>query len=277
MENTQLAIQEQVGFIDGIQMNSIQGTMSKIKSFQELIHKTLIAGTDYGTIPGCGDKPTLKKPGAEKVIMLSGVTSEYTVTKQIEDYDIGFFAYTVKSVLSKNGIKITEGLGSCNTREKKYINHDPYTLANTCLKMAKKRAQVDATLTIASLSDRFTQDIEDFKNQDTKKTNGSFNGNGNGNGNSTNYNSNKAPSEKQIAYYEKLCKGLNFSAIEAFNYASGLFGRKISSITDMNLREFSKLIDNLKTEEIDRASKNIEDENLTEAYMGAITRDELAI
>src|SRR5690606_10327768 len=32
----------------------------------------------------------------------------------------------------------------------------------TCLKMAKKRAQIDATLTVASLSEVFTQDIEDM-------------------------------------------------------------------------------------------------------------------
>ena len=60
-------------------------------------------------------------------------------------------------------MKITEGVGHCNTKEKKYINQDPYTLANTCLKMAKKRAQIDATLTLASLSEIFTQDIEDMQ------------------------------------------------------------------------------------------------------------------
>ena len=42
-------------------------------------------------------------------------------------------------------------------------NDDPYTLVNTVLKMAKKRAQVDAALTVASLSEIFTQDLEDFK------------------------------------------------------------------------------------------------------------------
>ena len=40
-------------------------------------------------------------------------------------------------------------------------NEDPYTLANTVLKMAKKRAQVDGALTVASLSEIFTQDLED--------------------------------------------------------------------------------------------------------------------
>src|SRR5690606_29527760 len=39
---------------------------------------------------------------------------------------------------------------------------DKYMLGNTCLKMAKKRAQVDAALTVGSLSDIFTQDLEDM-------------------------------------------------------------------------------------------------------------------
>lgn len=39
-----------------------------------------------------------------------------------------------------------------------------FSMKNTVLKMAKKRAQVDATLTIASLSNVFTQDVEDMQN-----------------------------------------------------------------------------------------------------------------
>ena len=69
---------------------------------------------------------------------------------------------TIRCKLYKGGLLITQGLGHCNTKEKKYIKQDPFTLANTCLKMAKKRAQIDATLTVASLSEIFTQDIEDM-------------------------------------------------------------------------------------------------------------------
>jgi hypothetical protein len=43
------------------------------------------------------------------------------------------------------------------------IEHDnPADYYNTCLKMAKKRALVDATLTTTAASDIFTQDIEDM-------------------------------------------------------------------------------------------------------------------
>lgn len=37
---------------------------------------------------------------------------------------------------------------------------------NTCLKMAKKRAQVDATLTITAASDLFEQDLEDLQEKE---------------------------------------------------------------------------------------------------------------
>ena len=124
-----------------------------------------------------------------------GLSSEYEFMEKIEDYEKGIFAYTMKCVLKKNGQKITEGVGSCNSKEDKYRwrwvkeddlpigidkdtvksktdnwghvkykieNDDICSQANTILKMAKKRAQIDATLTVASLSEIFTQDIEDM-------------------------------------------------------------------------------------------------------------------
>jgi len=186
--------------IDNIQINAIAETMQKISIFQTVIQKNLKQDHDYGVIPGT-QKPTLYKPGAEKILMLMGLTSEYEVTEKVQDYENGFFAFTVKAILTRNGVKITEGLGHANTKESRYTNRwvteskipegidkstlktrqkeskfkegeyyteyllensDSFTLANTVLKMAKKRAQVDAVLTVASLSEIFTQDLEDF-------------------------------------------------------------------------------------------------------------------
>lgn len=164
MAETALQTQQEnsLSIIDSIDLDAVKNTLSKINQFQMVIQNTLKENQDYGIIPGT-TKPTLLKPGAEKILMLMGLTSEFHVTERIQDYDKGFFAFTVRCELFKNGIKITEGVGHCNTKEKKYINQDPYTLANTCLKMAKKRAQIDATLTVASLSEVFTQDIEDMQ------------------------------------------------------------------------------------------------------------------
>lgn len=53
------------------------------------------------------------------------------------------------------------GIGSCSSMESKYLR-TPRDFDNTILKMAKKRALVDATLSTLGMSDRFTQDVEDM-------------------------------------------------------------------------------------------------------------------
>lgn len=161
MENQIVVKEIGISLIDDINVQQIENTMKKITQFQGLVQRNLKQNHDFGVIPGT-PKPTLLKPGAEKILMLMGITSEYELTERVQDYEKGFFAFTVKCTLSKNGTKITEGMGHCNNKEKKWIKQDPYTVANTCLKMAKKRSQIDAVLTIASLSEIFTQDIEDM-------------------------------------------------------------------------------------------------------------------
>jgi len=151
-----------LSIIEDVNLQQVAATMQKISQFQAVVQKTLRQNHDYGVIPGTGDKPSLLKPGAEKILMLMGLSSEYELIERIQDYENGFFAFTVKCTLYRNGEKITEGLGHANSKERKYIKQDPFTLANTLLKMAKKRALVDATLTVASLSDVFSQDLEDL-------------------------------------------------------------------------------------------------------------------
>lgn len=157
-----------ISLIANTDMDKMAAQLQSISNFQMMVEKNLNDGQDFGVIPGT-NKPTLLKPGAEKIQMLMGVTSEYEVTTKIEDYERGFFAYMVRCTLSKGGTKITEGLGSANTKEKRYRNQDVFMIVNTVLKMAKKRAQIDATLTIASLSNVFTQDIEDMDNFNQKE------------------------------------------------------------------------------------------------------------
>ncbi len=147
--------------IDSIDTNIVARTMDKIQAFQEVIQKAVKPGHDIGIIPGT-NKPTLLKPGAEKIVMMMGLSSRYEIMDKVEDYDKGFFSYNVKCVLSRNDYDICEGVGNCNSRESKYVKADPYSIANTILKMAKKRAYVDAALSVASLSDIFTQDLEDM-------------------------------------------------------------------------------------------------------------------
>lgn len=152
--------QTSIAIIDSVEIAQVQATMQKITQFQQVVQKTLHQGHDYGVIPGT-KKPVLLKPGAEKILMMMGLRSEFEIVDSTRDFEKGFFQYQVRCKLYKGDTLITEGLGSCNTREKKYVKSDPYTEDNTALKMAKKRALIDATLLVASLSDIFIQDLED--------------------------------------------------------------------------------------------------------------------
>lgn len=195
MENNLMINQQpQISLIDTLDIGTVQSDMQKIVSFQALIQRNLKENHDYGVIAGAGSKPTLLKPGGEKICMIFGLNQEYEFLKETENYKDGFFAYNIKCTLLKNGKPVSQGVGSCNSMEKKYrfINSDvipegtdptlvekitdkygrekykipnPHIadLVNTILKMAKKRAFIDAVLQVASLSDIFTQDLEDIK------------------------------------------------------------------------------------------------------------------
>jgi hypothetical protein len=53
----------------------IQNRMEILK----FIGECLVEGTDYGKIPGCGEKPTLLQPGAQKICSLVNVYPDPTV------------------------------------------------------------------------------------------------------------------------------------------------------------------------------------------------------
>ena len=150
-----------LSIIEKADMTSFKQSMVKIGEFQKLVRENLKEGKDFGKIPGTS-KPTLYKPGAEKILMLMGLQSTYEIIDSTRDWKEGFFQYQVRCTLQKGGMIITQGLGCCNSKERKYIKQDPFTIDNTILKMAKKRSQVDASLTVASLSEIFTQDLEDM-------------------------------------------------------------------------------------------------------------------
>jgi len=172
-ENKMVNEVNSLSIIEQTDMAAFKNTMQKIGQFQKLVKENLQDGKDYGTIPGTS-KPTLFKPGAEKILMLMGLQSTYEIIDSTRDWKEGFFQYQVRCTLKKGDFTITQGLGSCNSKEKKFINQSGFNIDNTILKMAKKRSQVDAALTVASLSEIFTQDIEDtgiIEEDDSNKNN----------------------------------------------------------------------------------------------------------
>ena len=135
----------------------------RLQQLQQFISEFMKPGVDYGIVPGT-DKPTLLKPGAEKLCEIYGFAKEVEILRQTEEYALPLFAYTVKvRLVSKiEGFTEAEGVGAANSREKKFLKQDPFTIQNTLLKMAKKRALVDAVLSATRSSGLFTQDMEDL-------------------------------------------------------------------------------------------------------------------
>ena len=136
----------------------------RLQQLQQFVSECMKPGVDYGIVPGM-NKPTLLKPGAEKLCEIFGFAKGVEIIHQTEDFDRPLFAYTVKvRLVSKNaGFTEAEGVGAANSREKKFAKQDAFTIQNTLLKMAKKRALVDAVLSATRSSGLFTQDMEDWE------------------------------------------------------------------------------------------------------------------
>lgn len=91
------------------------------QSIVEIRKTVLHEGSDYGKIPGT-NKDVLLKPGAEK---MSSAFKLYPVPKLltcVEDWKDGFFfyRYQIDMMHRETGEVWGSGIGSCNSREKKY-------------------------------------------------------------------------------------------------------------------------------------------------------------
>lgn len=130
--------------------------------FRELQREVLEKDVDYGWPSRREGKPSLYKSGAEKLTRLFNLIPSFEVLEAIERDD--FIMYKFKCTLTtKSGQVIGEGYGACNSREKEGWNRNPWQFQNNILKMAKKRAHVDAVLTGLGASNVFTQDLEDME------------------------------------------------------------------------------------------------------------------
>lgn len=101
----------------------VQTQLAAMETFQNTVHRALKEGHDYGVIPGTGGKPTLLKPGAEKVAKMLNAVPRFNVTsREIWTAEPPFFDYDVECVLYSIGtdIAVCAGVGNCNSWETKY-------------------------------------------------------------------------------------------------------------------------------------------------------------
>jgi hypothetical protein len=137
----------------------------------------MVKDEDFGVIPG-GKKPSLWKPGAEKLCLTFRLSPSFT---SVETYDGDHL--TIKSTCTLTHIPTGRVMGGgeaiCSTKEKKYRqrkdpgsgkivpNADLTDLWNTMIKMGNKRALIAAVLVVTAASSMFTQDMgEDVEKKD---------------------------------------------------------------------------------------------------------------
>ncbi len=161
------------------------------KAVLSILNDLMQEGVHYGVIPGT-KKPTLYKPGAEMILSTFQLAPEFEVLDRGTADEI---RYVVKTRVTHypTGVVMGHGLGEASSHEAKYkwrgaisesewnatpdqrrrlkyesgdqvrkqIRTEPADMANTILKMAKKRSLTDVTLTVTACSDMFEQDLED--------------------------------------------------------------------------------------------------------------------
>ena len=148
------------------------------------IRAALVEGTDYGRVHIAGrdrccyakrgdaksctelrhwSKPSLFKPGSEKISGMLGVIVHYPALERYEQAALEGVQLThiiVRCELKDGqGTVVAVGVGA------RSVAQDGGDL-NKCLKMAEKSAHIDATLRMAGLSEVFTQDLEDTGDSD---------------------------------------------------------------------------------------------------------------
>lgn len=163
---------------------------------REFVTSQLRQEVDFGTIPGT-PKPTLFKPGAEKLSQLFGLGVKVMLSDRIIEREGNFAMFTYRAEvypLRSPDLIIATSEGSCNSQEKKYANRRKYKkvtqtrqdgstyerrvedgeeptpvtdVLNTLIKMAQKRAYVGAVILATGASDFFTQDIDDPEDVET--------------------------------------------------------------------------------------------------------------
>jgi len=97
---------------------SMDDVKTQVSMLQEFVKSVMVHGKDYDTIPGT-NKPTLLKPGAEKINAMFGFVPKYTITNT----DLGNNHREISiitSLYTRDGVFIGEGLGSCSTMESKF-------------------------------------------------------------------------------------------------------------------------------------------------------------
>lgn len=176
-----------------------QELLNRVERIREVQLKVMKDGVDFGTVQGCGDKPTLLKPGAETLLLafqMAAIPDQLTI-QDLGNEDEVRYRIVTPIIHIPTGRVCGHGVGECSSLEEKYkwrkavcqeefdetdpdrrrvkwaksregayqvyqVRTNKADVANTVLKMGKKRSLVDGALTVTAASRIFTQDLEEM-------------------------------------------------------------------------------------------------------------------
>jgi hypothetical protein len=152
------------------------------KALLKWIQSNLQAGIDFGQIHVMGkdkcrlakdgrahecidprhwSKPSLWKPGAEKICGMLGLIPRFPNLSEYEN--VVLRGEDIKIIILKCELHTGSGFVAAEGTGARRIAQDNGDI-NKSLKMAEKSSHIDATLRVAGLSELFTQDLEDMNN-----------------------------------------------------------------------------------------------------------------
>jgi hypothetical protein len=157
------------------------------KALIKWISDNLVQGTDFGRIHVVGkdkcayakegrayecnnprhwSKPSLWKPGAEKICGMLGLIPRFPNMREYENAVLR--GEDIKIIILKCELHTPSSFVAAEGTGARRLTQDNSDI-NKSLKMAEKSAHIDATLRVAGLSEIFTQDLEDMTNPDKDK------------------------------------------------------------------------------------------------------------
>lgn len=136
-----VSVREQHQSLAAAQPLTMQQVRAGLNAIHEVMRDCMTDGQDYGKVPGCGDKPGLFQPGAQKLSMmfqLNPAVQSETVT----DYPNFHRGYRLV-IRVTNGSKFAEGVGECSTMESKYRYRNANKVCPHCGKDTVFRSKND--------------------------------------------------------------------------------------------------------------------------------------
>lgn len=248
---------------------SLPEMTEQVKALDQFKHTVMRDGVDYGTIPGT-NKPSLLKPGAERLLQVFGLGHRMLRigwdTKDDGWWGATYICEVTKLMPDGSSYVVSSCEAYASYDESRYWNRPRNGGAatkapwNTVIKMAQKRALVGAALTATGTSEFFTQDVEDYDRETPAPTNRGTSREGRAapaqgvnrtdvGSDGSSASSGSGLTDKQEAkiraLYRSVGEGLSClgSRQEQLALASNIVGRPIDSHRDLTKAEASRYID----------------------------------